>query len=385
MERYQYQSLPSGRYIRCANIHPGASEDDIVITLSTLPFEEGKTPEYEALSYVWGSEVLKVPVYVDIGGCERRVVMVTKNLEVALRHLRYEDKQRVMWTDAICINQEDNVEKGPQVALMGDLYRLASRVVVFLGVDGDDSAHAMRLLRSVGAQVDVDWKTHGITARPECRDESVADQSAPLGLSERDSAALCHVLRRPWFERLWIQQKINLANRDAAVIVCGRETASWPDFRAALFILSLKVKAGGADPERGASVRDGKQLAHQLASLQAFIQQNVPTNLASLREDFGSARCSNPRDRVYAALSMLEPVQRALFGTPDYDTSTAEVYADAVVRHARCYGTLNILVGCDLVDEARGVGAPSWVPDWFEASLSGNGFLSTFVSSVLAA
>ena len=30
MERYQYQPLPSGRYIRCATIHPGAPKDNIV-------------------------------------------------------------------------------------------------------------------------------------------------------------------------------------------------------------------------------------------------------------------------------------------------------------------------------------------------------------------
>lgn len=384
MERYQYQPLPSGRYIRCATVQPGAPKDNIVLSLSALPFEEGKPPAYEALSYVWGSEGLKLPVYVDTSACgkgERRVLMVTQNLEVALRHLRYEDRPRTMWIDAICNNQDDKVEKGPQVALMGDLYRLASRVVVFLGAEADDSARAMHLLRSVGSQVDVDWKTHGISPRPGCADESVADQGAPLSLSDKDSAALFQILRRPWFERLWIRQEIHLAKRDTAMLVCGRETAGWVDFRGALFILSLKLKAN-TNPESGGP---GNELARQLASLQTFIQQNVPTNLATLREDFGTARCTNPRDRVYAALSMLQPAQRSLFGTPDYGLSTAGVYADAVARHAQCYGTLNILAECDLVERGEGVGGPSWVPDWSVASRSGNGFLSTFVSSVLAA
>jgi Heterokaryon incompatibility protein (HET) len=59
-----------------------------------------------------------------------------------------------MWIDAICIHQKDDLEKGPQVALMGDIYRLADRVVVWLGPEADGSGRAMALIDNIGRQVD---------------------------------------------------------------------------------------------------------------------------------------------------------------------------------------------------------------------------------------
>lgn len=40
-----------------------------------------------------------------------------------------------MWIDAICINQEDAVERGSQVGRMGAIYRQCIQVVVYLGPD----------------------------------------------------------------------------------------------------------------------------------------------------------------------------------------------------------------------------------------------------------
>lgn len=64
---------------------------------------------------------------------------VTINLEVALRYLRYVLEPRVMWTDAVCINQGDIEERGSQVLHMGSVYSGVSRVVAWLGEDYEDS------------------------------------------------------------------------------------------------------------------------------------------------------------------------------------------------------------------------------------------------------
>ena len=37
------------------------------------------------------------------------------------------------WIDAICINQEDDLEKSSQVALMGEIYKEAANAIVWLG------------------------------------------------------------------------------------------------------------------------------------------------------------------------------------------------------------------------------------------------------------
>ncbi|KAH7012701.1 heterokaryon incompatibility, partial [Microdochium trichocladiopsis] len=83
---------------------------------------------YEALSYTWGAtEGIQRAITVDNGK-----IQVTPNLHTALCHLRT-DKPRLLWIDALCINQNDQEEKAQQIALMGNIYRKAEQVVAFLG------------------------------------------------------------------------------------------------------------------------------------------------------------------------------------------------------------------------------------------------------------
>lgn len=58
---------------------------------------------YEALSYVWGTGQSEDWIWVD--GCRFRV---TENLYEVLVHLRRPGEDRVLWIDAICINQSHN-------------------------------------------------------------------------------------------------------------------------------------------------------------------------------------------------------------------------------------------------------------------------------------
>lgn len=51
----------------------------------------------------------------------------------ALRRVRDHRKARHLWVDAICINQQDDVEKTSQVAAMGNIYESAARSIVWLG------------------------------------------------------------------------------------------------------------------------------------------------------------------------------------------------------------------------------------------------------------
>ncbi|KAG6356451.1 hypothetical protein INS49_015839 [Diaporthe citri] len=93
-------------------------------------------PEYETVSYVWGGEncdsTLCKPVYV---GRFWDVDLATRNCSALLHYLRRRQVCRVLWVDAICINQADNTEKPAQIPRMGDIYSNCERVVAYLGED----------------------------------------------------------------------------------------------------------------------------------------------------------------------------------------------------------------------------------------------------------
>jgi hypothetical protein len=84
---------------------------------------------YECISYAWGEPVFSGEIH--IIGCG--MLQITPSLQSALQHLRYQTGQRWLWADAICIDQKDLKERSAQVAIMFEIFRLASRVLVWLG------------------------------------------------------------------------------------------------------------------------------------------------------------------------------------------------------------------------------------------------------------
>ena len=57
-------------------------------------------------------------------------------LAAALRRLRNDTTSRILWVDAICINQTDDLEKADQIRMLGFIYQNAYQVLVWLGLDG---------------------------------------------------------------------------------------------------------------------------------------------------------------------------------------------------------------------------------------------------------
>src|SRR6266480_2623741 len=108
ISKYQYQHLPSTRHIRLLVLHPDSFPEDISCELVFASLDD--LCVFEALSYVWGEPFPRNKIR-----CSGKAAEIGYNLHAALRHLRYEDKQRVLWADALCINQENNKERGEQV------------------------------------------------------------------------------------------------------------------------------------------------------------------------------------------------------------------------------------------------------------------------------
>jgi Heterokaryon incompatibility protein (HET) len=173
------------------------------------------------------------------GGQGWAKLAVTDSLMSALLHLRGDTKPRRLWFDAICINQSDHEEVGKQVRRMGDIYRLASRVVVCLGPSSDDSAHTISTLQHLGAQVEL---AHGTRfCSPDAVEEDWYRRAYPLPYSNETWDAILALLQLSWFSRLLIVQEIQLANtQPGAIMQCGSDMIEFSHFRQAIDAMEPK-------------------------------------------------------------------------------------------------------------------------------------------------
>jgi len=160
MTDFIYTPLSDDEF-RTLTLHPGQEDDELRCELSKHPFAPKEdTAKYEALSYLWGSE--ENPAYTEVRttvtatpGLTEEVhpwkrLPITRNLEVALKHLRRPNEPRELWVDSLCINQKDENEKPVQIAKMYDIFSNATQVLAWLGKEENDSHIAMKLLQQLG-------------------------------------------------------------------------------------------------------------------------------------------------------------------------------------------------------------------------------------------
>ena len=183
MSQYRYSTLSSGT-IRLLRLKPHANESTERTKLQCELFNYSlqdlgkRTHLYEALSYTWGGE--EKPCSITI---KEHNLDVTTNLYAALLRLRDRSLERLIWIDAICINQEDTVEQGQQVQLMAMIYSKAHRVLVWLG----EAAHDIE-----GALEDIQRAAH--------------EESLERSSKEMNQKAIFNLLQRPWFQRIWVRE-----------------------------------------------------------------------------------------------------------------------------------------------------------------------------------
>ncbi|KAF2965672.1 hypothetical protein GQX73_g7874 [Xylaria multiplex] len=377
--REQFKGVPNdSKCIRLLTLLPGVFTDNIVVTLRITILDAKHPPDYEALSYVWGSE--KDPVFIEVG--RRWTLAISQNLEIALRYLRSKDKPRVLWVDALCINQADIHERGQQVAIMGDIYRLARRVVVWLGPESNDSNLALDFLDSLSQQVVVNWFDGTLTSPRLSKSTGLwADSDEAISFLEmkREFAALISLFERPWFRRVWIRQEIYLAK--TAIVTCGEKEIPWQTFINAVFCLGHRGVHIAPDVERGHLFLSRVTLIRELGRVQ-------PQNFSWVMESSRLAECQDPKDKIYGVLNMLDPADPASRIIPDYSLSTVAIYRELVMRSIADSDSLHLLAFAGL--ERSLPDLPSWVPDWStqrpDATLKGyfnaGGFLLSQATSI---
>lgn len=362
--KYQYTSLQPGPVFRYLVLNPGQVDEALTCSLKNCALDEA--PGYEAISYVWG-----VPPGDETIRCDGRKLKITKSLANVLKRMRLMSEPRVLWADAICINQEDEKEKGHQVALMGQIYRGAQRVLIYLGED--EAGHAKPAIafaqdideeiRSTCSRIDGPW-----AALPWLKpDHPFLDDTRWKSL-----AALYHC---PWFGRGWVVQEAGLAQ--AGLVIWGRYETSWAALvRVDTWICRRAITCRRIFDLGIPALHWYLYFGRHVNEAQFFTGGNPGDNMKLLNtlESARELKLTDNRDRIYAFLDVMSldeaGSETALTLHPNYKQDFLKVYEEFAIQYFRTKRKAELLDYVQQTGESMDTKLPTWVPRW-DLSLEG--------------
>jgi hypothetical protein len=139
---------------------------------------------------------------------QREELQVSARLESILRHLRGKNEDRVLWVDALSINQADSEERAREVRRLGKIFAAAQHVCIWLGEAADDGDLAMDFI-------------------PEILNFDAFDRLVRDETKKQYWLALAKLVAREWFTRRWVVQEMALARN--AIVFCGDRQIPWSD------------------------------------------------------------------------------------------------------------------------------------------------------------
>jgi hypothetical protein len=289
---------------------------------------------------------------------------ITSNLEAALQQLRLVDEPRVLWIDAICINQDDVHERSRQVWIMQEIYAKARQVIVWLGPEREDDNRAFASLESLRSQLDGQensWFLVGL-GWWRARSGKIFSGGAHRSMvSDVEYEHLTTLLRRDWFRRTWVIQEV--ASSQSAVFLCGRQCMSWE------VLANVYMRLG--DYFLPVSQMGGKDAHHSLENITA-IERLRRSNSGPLSMSLfhillatSFSKCQDQRDKIFAVMGLAKDwVEKGVL-IPDYSIKQEDVlktFIDFAVidsNHHKSLRTLSCPSGPSVASKL-----PSWVPDW---------------------
>ena len=349
---YQYRQLQHEDEIRVLILYQGTWSDEIICRLEHVRLSHH--PIYEALSYVWESNLKPRRVK-----CEGKFIDITESLFSALRRLRHEDKQKVIWVDAICINQNNETDKNHQVALMGRIYAHSHKTLAWIKEESDEamervSNYISRLDKYVSSQARGDQSFDLHTGPISITNHVLREISSNWALEFFE--VLGPLFERPWFSRLWVLQEVVLSRH--MEMVFGTWKVPLDSFMRPAAIISHMGSLG---------YFNDWPMPFNFSNLDAFVNMGFMkvvsqdgTKYSGIFTFFDRATyliASDPRDKIYGLLG--------LWNTPgftaDYTLSTSEVFQSFALWCFRWRGKLDVLSRAGLSESESNLA--SWAPN----------------------
>ncbi|KAK9797570.1 putative Heterokaryon incompatibility protein-domain-containing protein [Seiridium cardinale] len=351
--------------------------NEVICRLKTVRFITNL--QYRALSYCWGDKHNAASIICN--GVRRNV---TDNLNAALHCLLRQGKARNIpldfWIDAICINQENNREKETQVSLMGDIFRQALEVIVWLGPAGDDSDFAFEAcqrlcLQEMGTNITTasgQKKSKSWIWRFVAYDHIFFDGNGRFdrrGVHNfvRELDAVQAILVRPWWSRIWIIQEVALARR--VIVICGDAVIDWATLDVGITACINKPWSEGfiaLAPAYYANVLFQVR-REAVYNLEGAVQIQYP--LCYLLSQFRWSMATNARDKVYGLIGLASIERGHQLSDISYSKDVESCYRTAMLDIIRSNGSLDILQLCRkppglaVTADQTVARFPSWMPD----------------------
>ncbi|KAG0651080.1 Heterokaryon incompatibility protein [Hyphodiscus hymeniophilus] len=376
-----YEDLLHPKDIRVLVIEPGEPDVPIYTRLEIVNLR--KPSSYEALSYSWDGQIPQINI-----SCNSRKFLVTQNVYNSMRMLRARDRPTALWIDQVCINQEILQERQSQVSLMGEIYSLAEKVVVWLGHADNNTEKAWKLLRrflsikvsddnrsklraygiaegTVAAELPVATTPDGKSA-----DNLESPMSLPqemIGLPAVDSAEFLPVIElfsRSWFLRSWTFQEIVIGG-PSSIVRCGPFVMEFRDLDRACRALDACGYYDALPWPSSATEALGQVLniSAQHAARQA---KDKPPRIDYTLGYTKFLKASDPRDKVYALLGILDH-KYAQHIYPNYTQPVSHAFCAAVRASIFADQCLAILSQAEAFGQ-KPADIPSWSPDWRQFS-----------------
>ena len=343
-----YRSLPidtNNRQIRLLTLHPASLGGFIECTLKRASLNIAQS--YEALSYTWASTGTS---FIKANGS---LIPVSADLEDTLSRLELKDSSRTLWIDAICINQEDILEKNKQVVFMRVIYQSAKRTIVWLGNNNPFEKEATSYARDTDSAMAVieKWNTQ-LKAERQRQLQEPLKQLVPD--YDKLYIAFSTMASKRWWRRIWIVQEVSVSKN--VIVGCGRSWTDWAPF----VEYSKWIRKARKTPWQSEFT-----MFHQMIDISTRHRDHGATSLHTLLKETSGFDATDSRDKVYALLGLSTEQDRAAISV-DYSGDVTALYADVARHIIRSEQSLSILAlaGANVAPDA-----PTWSINGREVNL----------------
>ena len=360
---FQYRTVADGDLFRLAVIFPGTGEAPVECKLI---WESSKAPkrDFVCLSYCWQTIEREADIIAD--GFR---LPVTKNLLSALQSLRKRTTNLLIWIDQICINQDDDLERGHQVSIMKNIFNQAKEVIVWLG-DEDEKTQMLFEYAKKMRRGDESPKT---TVIPKGSSHVSPKRILKRIMNPRQlQDAIRTLLQRPWFQRVWVIPEVALAR--FAVVACGRQRLSWDNL--VRLIREVKPLPIAGFDKQAALLGNPRQRIAIITQMTASQRDRLAhTDITQLLILAKSSRATDVRDMIYAFYGLT-----LLTTFPSYTRSVEMLYAEVIHMYVnsikwetyysswhnlteaqRTHQLMSILYSAGTLHQHHTL--PSWIPD----------------------